>query len=338
MSSKPRPKKRYRVLERAALGNLRDERQEFALNVLEGLSERPKRLSSEWFYDDLGSELFSRIMDLPQYYLTDCEREILESRSEEILQTLAAGPFDVVELGAGDGRKTDLLLRHLGSEARYVPIDISEAAIEGLVERLEHDFPHLAVEGLVAEYSDGLRWLQAQPDRRQCLVLFLGSNIGNFNKAQARAFLRRMWTVLEDGDHALIGFDLKKDIDLLLSAYNDPQGVTADFNLNLLTRINDELDGSFDLDQFRHFGTYNVFSGAMESYLVSQVEQAIKIGALNQSFHFEPWEPIHTEYSYKYLPRDLDDLANATGYKIVQRFRDRRGWFTDSVWRIEKPA
>ena len=326
----------YQVLEKQALGDIRDEQQEFALSVLEGLSEHPKRLSSQWIYDRAGSELFARIMDLPQYYLTDCEREILDTEARTIVSPLSSADFDVVELGAGDGRKTELLLAQLGTGARYVPIDISETAVADLVERLGDRYPQLVVRGLVAEYTDGLRWLHAQPDRRPCLVLFLGSNIGNFNKAQARAFLRRMWSVLEDGDHVLIGFDLKKDIDLLLSAYNDPQGVTSEFNLNLLRRINRELGGAFQVEQFRHFGTYNVFSGAMESYLVSQEHQEVWIEALNQAFLFEPWEPIHTEYSYKYLPSDIEALASSTGYTIVEEFQDRRGWFTDSLWRVEK--
>ncbi len=330
----------WEVLDAVEAGKLRDERREFALDVLEGLSERPKRLSARWFYDKRGSELFAKIMDVPQYYLTDCEREILERYGAEIGRTFGGDAFDLVDLGAGDGRKTQILLEEIvGSQTdvRYVPIDISEQAIEALATRLLAEMPDLEVSGLVSEYSDGLHWLRANSDRPK-LVLFLGSNIGNFNKAQARGFLRRLWTVLSPGDFVLIGFDLKKDIDLLLSAYNDPMGVTSEFNLNLLHRINGELGADFHVDSWRHFGTYNVFSGAMESYLVSLRAQQVHIAEIGQTFEFESWEPIHTEYSYKYLESDIDELAAATGYEITERFRDRRGWFVDTLLRVVKPG
>lgn len=329
----------WEVLDARKAGQFRDERREFALDVLEGLSERPKRLASRWFYDERGSKLFARIMDVPQYYLTDCEREILDLRARDIVAPLADGPFDLVDLGAGDGRKTQIVLERVvggGLDVRYVPIDISEQAVEGVVTRMASELPDLSIHGLVSEYTDGLHWLGAQKTGRKKLVLFLGSNIGNFNKSQARAFLRRLWTVLDGGDHVLIGFDLKKDIDLLLSAYNDPLGVTSEFNLNLLHRINRELDGDFRVEEFRHFGTYNVFSGAMESYLVSLTPQRVTIGELAQTFEFDAWEPIHTEYSYKYLESDIVALAEATGFEVVSEFRDRRGWFVDALWRVVK--
>ena len=328
----------WEVLDPVKAGQLRDVAAEFALDVLAGLSERPKRLSSKWFYDDRGSGLFAQIMDVPQYYLTDCEREILEKFGPEIGEPFRGGSFDVVDLGAGDGRKTQALIERFldaGLHPRYVPIDVSEQAIVPLVERLADELPQLDVYGLVTEYADGLAWLRSRAENPR-LVLFLGSNIGNFNRSQARAFMRRLWTVLSDGDRVLIGFDLKKDIDLLLSAYNDPQGVTAAFNLNLLQRINRELGADFDVAQWRHFGTYHVFSGAMESYLVSRAHQKVRIDAIGQTFEFEPWEPIHTEYSYKYLESDISQLAEATGYEIDGRFRDRRGWFVDALFRVVK--
>lgn len=331
----------WEVLDATKAGKLRDDAHEFALDVLEGLSERPKRLSSRWFYDERGSELFARIMDVPQYYLTDCEREILEQHAAAIVAPMARKPFNLVDLGAGDGRKTSLLLSHLadaGADVTYVPIDISEPAIASLVKRIRTTLPRVEVRGLVSEYANGLRWLRAQPNPRPNLVLLLGSNIGNFNKSQARAFLRRLWSALAAGDHVMVGFDLKKDIDLLLSAYNDPQGITKAFNLNLLSRINRELGGDFDVDRFRHFATYDVFSGAMESYLVSLEAQTVFIEEIGVSFEFEPWEPIHTEYSYKYLETDIDQLAAASGFTIVNKLFDRRRWFTDAVFRAEKPA
>lgn len=313
-----------------------DDRAEFALDVLTGLSERPKRLSSRWFYDDEGSRLFRGIMDTPEYYPTDCEREILERHSGDIAARFAGRELDVVDLGAGDGAKTTLLLealRSVGARVRYVPIDISEGAMRGLVETIGERFAGLEVAGVVGEYVPALRWLAGQ-DERHRLVLFLGSNIGNFGKAPARAFLRRLWSGLRADDHVLIGFDLKKSIDVLLAAYNDSGGVTRAFNLNLLERINRELGGGFDVSKWRHFGTYNVFTGAMESYLVSLERQEVHIEALRHSFGFEPWEPIHTEYSYKYLPEDIDSLAEYTGFDIDARYLDGRSWFCDALWRV----
>ena len=325
------------MLDGQAAGDLVDPSREFAMDVLQGLSERPKRVSSRHFYDAKGSELFARIMDLQDYYPTRCERQILEAHAADIVAPLVQQPFDLVDLGAGDGRKTMILLAHLarlGAVVRYVPIDISEAAVADLTERIRDALPTIEVAGLVSEYTDGLRWMHAQPDARRSLVLFLGSNIGNFPMPQARAFLRRLWSSLADEDRVLIGFDLKKDIDVLLHAYNDREGVTAAFNLNLLERINRELGGEFDLTSFRHFGTYNVFSGAMESYLVSQVAQRVPIEALGMSFEFDAWEPIHTEYSYKYLPRHAGELAASTGFVVEATFHDARQWFCDGLWRV----
>lgn len=312
----------------------------FALDVLNGLSESPKRLNSRWIYDDDGSRLFSRICELDEYYATRCEAEILRSHTEDILKRSGTSELDIVDLGAGDGRKTNIVLEAALTQVddvRYVPIDISEAAMDGLVKTTREKFPKLKLGGIVGEYFDGLHWLGNQDSRRN-LVLFLGSNIGNFNKVQARVFLRQLWEALNDGDQVLIGFDLKKDIELLLAAYNDREGVTAAFNKNLLKRINRELGADFDLSAYRHFATYDVFSGAMESYIVSLKHQTVTIKELRSTFEFDEWEPIHTEYSYKYLQKDIEDLAGSTGFRIVEQYYDNNGWFTDSLWQVEKPS
>jgi len=331
----------YQVLDADALSSLHDAERDFAYDVLVGLSERPKRLPARYFYDDEGSRLFSRITDLEEYYLTDCERQILTSHRAEIAALAMGRPFNLVDLGAGDGTKTMILLEHLrdqGADFRYVPIDISEGAMRELVGRVQERVPGVVVDGIVSEYTDGLHWLAMTQAERSNVVLFLGSNIGNFDKPRARAFLRRLWAALREGDRVLIGFDLKKDIDILLHAYNDAEGVTAAFNLNLLRRINRELGGHFDLDRFRHFGTYDVFSGAMESYLVSLDRQAVEIEALRHTFHFESWEPVHTEYSYKYLRSDIESLALDTGFVIEAEHLDENGWFVDSIWRVGQSA
>ncbi|MCP4449547.1 MAG: L-histidine N(alpha)-methyltransferase [Myxococcales bacterium] len=329
----------YHVLEGEELSRLRDPTRDFALDVLSGLSEDHKKLDSRYFYDDEGSRLFQAIMGCDDYYPTDCEREILENHGRSIAATCAGAPLNAIDLGAGDGAKTKILLRALvamGVDCRYVPIDISEGAIAGLVEKMGEEMPEVEVQGLVCEYTDGLNWLSSLGDKRTNLLLFLGSNIGNFNKPRARAFLRRQWTSLQDGDYALIGFDLKKDIEVLLRAYNDSDGYTAAFNKNLLTRINRELGGNFVPEKFRHYGTYDVFSGAMVSYLVSLEKQDVEIEALGRSFSFQAWEPVHTEYSYKYLESDIESLAAHTGYVIEAKYRDSKHFFVDSLWRVSK--
>ena len=329
----------YRVLGPDVLESLHDPRRDFAQDVLVGLSERPKRLPSKYFYDDAGSHYFREIMALPEYYPTAAETEILRAHARDIVAPLLDRPLNVVDLGAGDGVKTRILLDALqeaGADVVYVPIDISEGAMKTLTAAMAESLPDMRVEGLVCEYADGVHYVGRTGPERRNLVLFLGSNIGNFDRVRARAFLRRLWGSLRQDDHALMGFDLKKDIEVLLAAYNDKAGVTSAFNLNLLERMNRELDADFDLSRYRHFGTYNVFSGAMESYLVSLEPQIVEVGALSQRFAFDAWEPIHTEYSYKYLRSDVDLLAADTGFEIIARYEDSRAWFLDALLRVER--
>jgi L-histidine N-alpha-methyltransferase len=310
----------------------------FARDVLIGLSSAPKRISSKYFYDAEGSRLFQNITDLPEYYLTRCEFEIFEYHKEGIAEFLREESFNLIELGPGDARKTRVLLKYFLEQEldfQYIPIDISESALEGLIHNMQVEFPELQVHGLVSEYFNALNWLKNLNHRRN-VVLFLGSSIGNFNREASRIFLQSLWNCLNPGDYTLIGFDLKKDIELLLKAYNDSRGITREFNLNLLRRINRELGGNFEIDRFRHFASYNVFSGAMESYLVSKEGQTIMIQDIGQSFSFDPWEPIHTEYSYKYLESDITKLAEDTGFVPVEQFYDPAKFFTDVLWRVEK--
>ncbi len=315
-----------------------DDKDEFALDVLVGLSETRKAIPSKYLYDAEGSRLFNKITELPEYYVTQCEIDSLNRNKDAIAQSVSESSFNLVEFGPGNGSKTRILLEHflkLEQDFQYVPIDISLAAIEELAEDVGARFPDLHLTGLVSDYFTGIGWLSARQSRRN-LVLFLGSNIGNFSHAKARFFLRNLWNCLNNGDIAIIGFDLKKDIELLLDAYNDSQGVTAAFNLNVLKRINRELGGDFDVSKFRHFGTYDVFSGAMESYLVSLEQQDVFVEAIGRSFTFRPWEPIHIEYSYKYLESDIDILAKETGFKVKEHLFDSKCAFVDSVWEVVK--
>ena len=277
-------------------------------------------------------------MALPEYYPTQCEFEILRDYKDQIVDMIYDNQTNIVELGAGDGQKTEILLEYLIEKEldfEYIPIDISESAIQGLVGGLKQSYPDMKIEGLVAEYFEGLRWLSSK-NHGHNVVLFLGSNIVNFSHSEARVFLFSLWNALNNGDIILIGFDLKKDIQVLAKAYNDSQGITAQFNMNLLNRINKELGGNFKPDCFQYHNTYNVFTGAMESYLVSREEQTVCIEALNQSFTFQSWEPLHTEYSHKYLLSEIAALAEETGFNILHQFSDSRQYFIDSLWQVVK--
>ena len=330
----------YKIVTDTDYADSFDETEAFALAVLVGLSESRKALPSKYLYDARGSELFRSITRLPEYYPTDCELDILQSRMEDIIAQVGGEPFNLVELGAGFGRKTKVLLGNLidaGLDFTYVPIDISESAMKELAETCGRLFPSLTTTGLVSDYFEGLKWLNKRHHRRN-VVLFLGSSIGNFTHADARIFLRNLWNALNHDDLTLIGFDLKKDIDLLLHAYNDTQGVTAEFNLNMLHRINRELGGEFDVSAFRHFGTYNVFTGAMESFLISLRDQSVYVDRIGRSFRFREWEPIHIEYSYKYTTADVELLAEETGFAVGQHLYDLRQYFTDSIWNVIKPG
>lgn len=311
----------------------------FALDVLMGLTSKPKAVSPKYFYDAEGSRLFAKITDTKDYYPTKCETEILQTYRRSMLSHIdQSGALNIVELGAGDGRKTKLLLEAFVGEKRdftYRPVDISESAIDGITQKFAKTFPNMQINGIVSEYFEALRWLRDQDEGRN-LVLFLGSNIGNFNRAQAEVFLKTMWNSLNHGDFVLLGCDLKKNIDVMLRAYNDEEGYTRRFNLNLLQRMNNELGANFDLSKFEHFGTYNVKLGAMESFLLSTEYQSVYIEYLNKTVNFKPWEPIHVEYSFKFLPQEVEILAQETGYRVMETYFDAKRYFLDAILRVEK--
>jgi L-histidine N-alpha-methyltransferase len=315
-----------------------NEQEKFAVDVLSGLSARDKTLPSKYFYDSRGSELFRKIMDLPEYYLTDCEMEILQTHGHEISDVVCTEGMNIVELGAGDGLKTKVILDKLSEKKvsfSYNPIDISESAIRGLSAELQEILPAVDVHGLVADYFDGICWLS---ERKHCgsLVLFLGSNIGNFTPGERGSFLDSLWNAMDNGDYVLIGFDLKKDINVIKQAYDDSEGITAEFNYNLLRRINRELGGDFDIEKFNFHSIWNPKEGAIESFLVSTVQQRVYIEKLAQTFEFEAWEPIHTESSYKFTRKEVDMLAARTGFEPLEYFADNRGYFMNALWRVRK--
>ena len=308
----------------------------FLQDVLKGLSSSPKYLDSKYFYDHAGDKIFQQIMHSPEYYPTNCELEILSEQTAAILQLILKRhtEFDLIELGAGDALKSSYLLKFLAEKKvafTYYPIDISANVIAGLVNKLPNQIPGLAIEGLNGEYFNMLKKAGTLSDKPK-LVLFLGSNIGNMFPDEALKFCKSLKDHLRPGDLLLIGFDLKKDPKTVLAAYNDKQGFTRNFNLNLLSRINKELGANFNIPAFQHYPTYNPESGACESYLVSREDQQVQIG--NHTISFNQHEAIHMEISQKYTLRQINDLAKAAGFVPVEYYLDSKGWFVDAVWAV----
>jgi len=314
-----------------------DNNKSFADDVHKGLSAAPKFLSSKYFYNEKGDELFQAIMNLDEYYLTRSEYQIFENKKSELAKIFSAGrqPFNIIELGAGDGYKTKVLLKYFLDQQinfRYIPIDISGNVLNTLQNDLNKNFKGLKVHPYQGDYFDALKDLNYQEDTRK-VVFFLGSNIGNFKEIEAIEFLKELGKNLTEDDRLFIGFDLKKDPDIILKAYNDKSGVTKAFNLNLLHRINEELGADFNVEAFMHYPIYDPATGQAKSYLISKKEQQVSIDALNRSFSFKQWEPIFMEVSQKYNISDMERMAFLSGFKIDQNFFDSKRYFVDSLWR-----
>ena len=300
---------------------------EFAKDVAAGLSAEPKHLSCRYFYDREGSRLFAAICDLPEYYLTRAETEILQCHAGEIA-SLFQGDVTVIELGSGNAVKTRLLLQALlpDRRVRYVPIDIWRPVLEESAADLLRRFPPLEIVAVAAEYHEGLRYLRSESDRPR-LILWLGSNIGNFTRAEAGTFLRRIRDTMTSADRMLVGVDLRKDRAVLEAAYDDSGGVTAAFNRNLLARINHDLNGNFDLSAFQHRAIYNQDLGRIEMYLVSTRVQCVTIGRIGLTVRFAADETIHTENSYKYTLAEINAVATAAGLQSQCFWQDADGRF-----------
>jgi len=312
---------------------------DFAVDVLSGLSAKQKFLSSKYFYDEKGSKIFQDIMQMPEYYLTDCELEIFKNSQQEILDAFSENnaSFDLVELGAGDGIKTKILLSHFLSQKakfKYSPIDISEDSVVNLVAELNHDLPELKVNGLIGDYFDLMKKIIPNGYTKK-IILFLGSNIGNYNEQMSLEFLGKLKDVLYPQDMLFIGFDMKKDPDVILKAYNDPHGHTAAFNLNLLQRINDELNADFNLENFYHKEEYNPQTGTASSFLISKIEQHITINEFSTTIQFTKGERIFMEISQKYDLDIINELALKSGFEVVRNFFDERLYFTNSLWKLK---
>lgn len=309
----------------------------FARDVIKGLSQQPKAISAKYFYDDIGSELFQKISQHPDYYLTKTEFSILQSIQQQLPALLNLETVDIIELGAGDGHKSKLIidgfLSH-GTEVNFYPIDISEKAMHLMGDHLQVS-PRFNIHGIIADYIHGLAHIH-RISNNQKLVLFLGSNIGNFTKAQSLDFLAQLHDCLDAQDYLLIGFDLIKDPAILNKAYNDSDGLTSAFNLNLLHRINRELGANVDTSLFKHYGFYNPTLTCMESYLISKAKQEIKLATTQQLFHFDANEPLHLEYSYKYSQTEITKLAERLNFTTHQLFSDHQSYFIDALWQVRK--
>lgn len=309
-----------------------------AKDVDEGLSSDPKFLKSKYFYDDNGSRIFQEIMAMPEYYLTDCEEEIFRTQKNDLFEAFTNNnhTFEIVELGAGDGIKTKILLKHFleqNATIKFIPIDISADAMNSLQDSIRQEIPQLVVEGKIGDYFHLMEEISAS-DKTQKVLFFLGSNIGNFTEQESIRFLSQLRSVMLPGDKLFIGFDLKKDPAVILDAYNDPHGLTASFNLNLLRRINVELGADFQLLKFKHLEVYDPLSGTAKSYLVSREKQSVTINDLDKTIHFDQWEPIFMEQSQKYDSRMINSLARNSGFQVVRNFTDQRQYFINSLWKI----
>jgi dimethylhistidine N-methyltransferase len=307
--------------------------QQFGDAVKEGFTKEPKKLSSEYFYDDIGSVLFQKITQQEEYYLTRTELEILKDNAKTIPSFFKEKEIDVVELGVGDGHKTKILIQNFidqGIKVNFYPIDISKKAIV-LLEDFIKESDLLAITAVVAKYFEGLKYINDH-STNQKLVLFLGSNIGNTDENKGEDFLKELNKNLSCDDLMLTGLDLIKDEKILNDAYNDKNGYTRSFNMNLLTRMNNDLGANFDLKNFEHLGKFNSKISAMESFLVSATNQEVFFDKLNFKIDFKLGESVHLEYSFKYSPIEIDELAKNTGFKRLKNYTDNMGYFIDSLW------
>lgn len=310
---------------------------EFAKDVEKGLSKQPKSLPSKYFYDERGDQIFQSIMNMPSYYLTRAEFEIFSHQKTKIHNILKKEigdrHFQLVEFGAGDGLKTKLLIDHFQQNEvnfEYVPIDISPSVLKKLKTDLKDRWPNLQCRELVNSYQGGLSELEGEVPK---VILFLGSNLGNFLKEEAQSFITMIFERLRKNDLVIFGIDLKKDPQIIMNAYNDPEGITRAFNLNLLERMNRELGADFEIDQFSHFPTYDPITGICKSFLISNRAQKVSIDSLKKTFQFESAEAIHTEISIKYSLNEVENLFTRAGFNFIEHLHDCKHYFVDTIWK-----
>lgn len=307
----------------------------FAKDVFNGLTAQNKFLYSKYFYDDIGSRIFQEIMEMPEYYLTQSEFEIFKAKTAEIYAQLEFNqPFNLIELGAGDGVKTAEIIRFLieqNVEFTYQPIDISKEANDILSAKLKSAFPTLKIAPQTGDYFEILADVKAS--KSPSLLLFIGSNIGNYRQEAALELFDLFQQSMKPGDKLLVGVDLKKNPKTIRQAYDDPHGITARFNLNLLNRINNELGGNFNLNEFDFYANYDPGTGEVRSYLVSLKDQDVRIDQLETTVHFTKGETIWTELSKKYDLNELTALVEPAGFELIAHFLDDNKYFSDSLFK-----
>jgi dimethylhistidine N-methyltransferase len=310
--------------------------QQFYDDVIEGLSQYPRQLPSKYFYDATGDRLFQQIMHSPDYYLTRCELEIFTTRLGEMIQLLMKDgtDLDLIELGPGDCYKSVHLLRALVKQQavfNYIPIDISGAVLNLLKSTLPALLPGLSMQPMNGEYFQMLSRANRYSTNRK-VVLCLGANIGNMSMEESYSFCKTLREHLQPGDLVIIGFDLVKNPNVIRRAYNDREGITSLFNLNLLERINRELDANFNLNDFEHYCSYEPETGACKSFLVSLADTSVRIR--DKEVLFKKDEYIWMEISQKYTLQQIDDMAGRNGFQPVSQLMDSKQWFVDACWEV----
>jgi L-histidine N-alpha-methyltransferase len=309
---------------------------EFVKDVEKGLADKQKHISPKFFYDKKGSKLFEEICSQPEYYLNRIESLILKRSLNEITNIVGEKEISIIELGNGNSLKTRILLKpFLGNlkKACYFPIDVSLKMLKKSIKDLSKEYVNLEIFGICSDYVSGLMKINdfmKMKDNipKNKLIIFLGSSIGNFDPKEAKNFLCSLKRYIRQEDALLIGIDLEKDKRILDKAYNDKKGLTAKFNLNILARINRELDGEFKLSSFEHKSFYNIHKHRIEMHLESKVDQEVRVGAIKKTFHFKKGETIHTENSYKYSQNNLNKLVKNAGLEMIQSFTDRKKQYT----------
>lgn len=294
--------------------------QDFYKDVVEGLLKHQKTLSSKYFYDDAGDKIFQEIMHMDEYYLPKCELEILNNQTEKIVNSFGYESFDIIGLGSGDGSKTKHFLKKivdLGKNVVFYPLDISADVLETNKKNITAHIPSIEIYPIAGDYFETLDNLVHDNPK---IILFLGSTIGNYDNESAEVFLKKIYDMMDERDILMVSFDLKKNPHKILAAYNDDKGITKRFNLNLLKRINRELNGNFDLEKFDHYPYYDPISGTTYSYIFSTINQTVTIG--NQEINFKANEMIHTEISQKYSLKTIENFKEKIGFKSVEHFLD----------------
>jgi dimethylhistidine N-methyltransferase len=293
--------------------------------VIHGLQKKEKELPTKLFYDERGSQLFSQISQLDEYYLTRTEIQIMRQYIHEVVDVVGANNI-LIEYGSGNSTKTRILLDHLQDLVAYVPVDISKDYLHASVDALKQDYPNLLAVPVCADYSQPIKIPSFDTKPARNLAYFPGSTIGNFTPNQAIGFIQNIADVVGPGGGFLVGVDLQKDAKILNTAYNDADGVTATFNLNILTHINRKFASNFKEENFEHFAFYNEEAGRIEMHLISKLEQSVQVG--DELFHFKRGENILTEVSYKYTLKNFCGLVSQAGFDIKKVWTDPRNYFS----------